>query len=137
MDKNKIKKEYNKKIQNFVKLNKYYYELSKPLVNDYEYDQIKADILSLEKKYDFLESANSPSKIVGFKPSKTFKKVSHRVPMLSLSNAFDEEDLVNFEKKINKIWLHTCSLDHENALKNYLSRGMKIFKSETINLDIN
>ena len=42
-----------------------------------------------------------------------------------------------FEKKINKIWLHTCSLDHENALKNYLSRGMKIFKSETINLDIN
>ncbi|WP_440935388.1 NAD-dependent DNA ligase LigA [Candidatus Pelagibacter sp.] len=101
MDKNKVKKEYNKKIQNLVKLNKHYYELSKPLVNDYEYDQIKADILSLEKKYDFLESANSPSKIVGFKPSKTFKKVLHRVPMLSLSNAFDEEDLVNFEKKIN------------------------------------
>ncbi|MDC3014865.1 NAD-dependent DNA ligase LigA [Candidatus Pelagibacter sp.] len=101
MDKKKIKKEYNKKIQNFVKLNKYYYELSKPLVNDYEYDQIKADILFLEKKYDFLVSANSPSKIVGFKPSKTFKKVLHRVPMLSLSNAFDEEDLVNFEKKIN------------------------------------
>ncbi len=42
-----------------------------------------------------------------------------------------------FEKKIKKIWLHTCSLDHENALKNYLARGMKIFKSETINLDIN
>ncbi len=101
MDKNKIKKEYNKKIQNLVKLNKYYYELSKPLVNDYEYDIIKADILSLEKKYDFLESANSPSKIVGFKPSKTFKKVLHRVPMLSLSNAFGEEDLINFEKKIN------------------------------------
>ncbi len=101
MDKNKIKKEYNKKIQNLVKLNKYYYEFSKPLVNDYEYDQIKADILSLEQKYDFLKSANSPSKIVGFKPSKTFKKVLHRVPMLSLSNAFDEEDLVNFEKKIN------------------------------------
>jgi len=59
MDKNKVKKEYNKKIQNLVKLNKHYYELSKPLVNDYEYDQIKADILSLEKKYDFLESANS------------------------------------------------------------------------------
>ena len=101
MDKNKVKKEYNKKIQNLAKLNKYYYELSKPLVNDYEYDQIKADILSLEKKYDFLESENSPSKIVGFKPSKTFRKVLHRVPMLSLSNAFDEDDLVNFEKKIN------------------------------------
>ncbi len=101
MDKNKIKKEYNKKIQNLVKLNKYYYELSKPLVKDYEYDKIKADILFLEKKYDFLKSENSPSKIVGFKPSKTFQKVLHRVPMLSLSNAFDEEDLINFEKKIN------------------------------------
>ena len=42
-----------------------------------------------------------------------------------------------FEQNINKIWLHTCSLDHKNALKNYLARGMKIFKSETIKLDIN
>ncbi len=101
MDKNKIKKRYNEKIQNLVKLNKHYYDLSKPLVNDHEYDQIKAEILSLEKKYNFLKSENSPSKIVGFKPSKTFKKVFHRVPMLSLSNAFSEEDLINFEKKIN------------------------------------
>lgn len=101
MDKNKIKKEYNQKIQNLVKLNKHYYDHSKPLVNDHEYDQIKAEILFLEKQYNFLKSENSPSKLVGFKPSKTFKKVFHRVPMLSLSNAFDEEDLVNFEKKIN------------------------------------
>ena len=42
-----------------------------------------------------------------------------------------------FEDGISRVWLHTCSLDHENALKNYLARGMKIFKSETINLDIN
>jgi len=35
-----------------------------------------------------------------------------------------------FEKKINKVWLHTCSLDHHNALNNYLARGMKIFKKE-------
>ena len=101
MDKNKIKKKYNEKIKNLVKLNKHYYDLSKPLVNDHEYDQFKAEILTLEKKYNFLKSENSPSKTVGFKPSKTFKKVFHRVPMLSLSNAFDEEDLVNFEKKIN------------------------------------
>ncbi len=101
MDKNKIKKEYDKKIQNLVKLNKHYYDFSKPLVTDQEYDQIKAEILSLEKKFNFLDNKSSPSKVVGFKPSKNFKKVLHRVPMLSLSNAFDEEDLVNFEKKIN------------------------------------
>ena len=38
----------------------------------------------------------------------------------------------SFEKKINRVWLHTCSLDHKNALNNYISRGMKIFKTETV-----
>ena len=38
----------------------------------------------------------------------------------------------SFEKKIKRVWLHTCSLDHQNALNNYLARGMKIFKTETV-----
>ena len=37
-----------------------------------------------------------------------------------------------FEKNINRVWVHTCSLDHDNALNNYLSRGMKIYKRETV-----
>ena len=47
---------------------------------------------------------NSPTKTIGFKPSKNFKKVQHKVPMLSLGNAFNEEDLLNFEKKIIKFF---------------------------------
>ena len=43
----------------------------------------------------------------------------------------------SFEKSINRVWVHTCSLDHKNALKNYQARGMKIFKSEKINVKIN
>ena len=43
---------------------------------------------------------------------------------------------LGFSNAANRIWLHTCSLDHKNALKNYLSRGMEIFKSETLNLNI-
>ena len=100
MDKPKIKKDYLNKIQKLLDLNKHYYDLSKPLVDDKEYDKIKSEVLSLEKKYEFLKNENSPSKIVGFKPSKIFKKVPHKVSMLSLSNAFSEEDLVNFEKKV-------------------------------------
>ncbi len=42
-----------------------------------------------------------------------------------------------FEFNCQRVWVHTCSLDHKNALKNYLKRGMKIFKKETINLNIN
>ena len=38
----------------------------------------------------------------------------------------------SFNSKINRVWVHTCSLDHKNALKNYIARGMKIFRSETI-----
>ena len=38
----------------------------------------------------------------------------------------------SFNSKVNIVWVHTCSLDHSNALKNYIARGMKIFKSETI-----
>ena len=39
---------------------------------------------------------------------------------------------ISFEKKINRVWVHTCSLDHKNALNNYISRGMKIFKTEIL-----
>ena len=82
------------------KYNKYYYSESKPLVSDSTYDLIKQEILDLEKKYPFLKNSSSPSIVVGFKPSKNFIKVDHKVPMLSLGNAFDKNDLINFEKKI-------------------------------------
>jgi DNA ligase (NAD+) len=95
-----IKKSYLKKINQITKYNQGYYEKNEPLVTDYEYDELKYEILELEKKYKFLIHKNSPSKIVGFKPSKNFKKIKHKVPMLSLANAFNEEDLINFEKKI-------------------------------------
>mgnify|MGYP001215148229 FL=1 len=100
MKKKEIEKEYYKKIEKLIKLNKFYYEKNSPIVDDREYDVLKNDILKLESKYSYLKSENSPSITVGFKPSKNFKKISHRVPMLSLANAFDQDDLNNFEKKI-------------------------------------
>ena len=100
MKEKEIQNLYKKKIELFNKLNKFYYQKSKPLISDGEYDELKKEIISLENKYDFLRSKNSPLKIVGYKPSKNFKKDLHRVPMLSLANAFTEEDLLNFEKKI-------------------------------------
>ena len=90
MTKKKVEKNYNEKIKKFIKLNKYYYEKNNPLVEDREYDNLKREILDLEKKYNYLKSKDSPAKNVGFKPSKNFKKVPHKVPMLSLANAFDK-----------------------------------------------
>ena len=100
MDKKKLKFQYEKKIKLINKLNKSYYDKSKPEITDKEYDNLKKQILILEDKFDFLKSKSSPSQTIGYKPSKNFKKELHRVPMLSLSNAFTEEDLLNFEKKI-------------------------------------
>ncbi len=100
MNKKKVEKEYLKKINLLDQYNKNYYDLSSPLVSDSIYDKLKIEIFNLEKNYIFLKSDKSPSKIIGFKPSKNFKKIKHRIPMLSLSNAFTEDDLINFEKKI-------------------------------------
>ena len=96
----KIKEDYLKKIKLLKKYDKYYYSNNNPLVDDSTYDKIKNYVLSLEKKYSFLKSNDSPSLSIGFKPSKNFKKVDHKVPMLSLGNAFNKDDLINFEKKI-------------------------------------
>tara|TARA_B100001121_G_scaffold189053_1_gene165061 strand:+ start:14080 stop:16110 length:2031 start_codon:yes stop_codon:yes gene_type:complete len=100
MDKNLIKKKYKEKIRLFKFYNKKYYDENRPEVSDASFDNLKKDIINLENEYSFLKSKDSPQKIVGYKPSKNFKKVAHQVPMLSLSNAFSEEDLKNFEKKI-------------------------------------
>jgi DNA ligase (NAD+) len=100
MHKADIKKDYLKKIKRLNDNNKYYYEKSKPKISDADFDQLKVEIIELENKNNFLNDPRSPSKSVGFRPSKNFNKVKHKVPMLSLGNVFNEEDLKNFEKKI-------------------------------------
>ena len=98
MNKNKVLEEYNKKIKLLQKYNNFYFNENTSLVNDDDYDKIKRDIINLENKYNFLSSEKSPTKIVGHKPSRIFKKSLHKVPMLSLANAFSEEDLINLKK---------------------------------------
>ena len=100
MKKDDIKKKYNSKINEFKKHNRLYYNESKPIVTDKEFDQLKKEILELETKYDFLNNRYSPANTIGSKASKSFDKYEHKVLMLSLSNAFNEEDLKNFEKKV-------------------------------------
>ena len=100
MEKKEIKKKYSYKIDLYKKYNENYFNNNTSSISDSDFDILKKEILNLEKNYKFLSSKYSPSKIIGFKPSKNFKKSSHKVPMLSLANAFSKEDLYNFEKKI-------------------------------------
>ena len=100
MEKKKIKKIYQEKIKIFKHHNFLYFEKNKPILTDGDFDKLKNEIIELEKSHKYLKDKDSPSNSVGFKPSKNFKKATHKVPMLSLANAFTQEDLVNFEKKI-------------------------------------
>ena len=100
MEKEKIKALYFDKIAEINNYNKAYYDQDNPIISDYKYDRLKIEILNLEKKYKFLKSKLSPTKTVGYKVSDKFKKIKHKIPMLSLSNAFSENDIVDFLKKV-------------------------------------
>jgi len=100
MQKKEIEKTYIKKINELKKHNKAYFDDDNPIISDKKYDDIKEEILNLEKKYLYLRNENSPSKKIGYKPSDKFKKVAHDIPMLSLANAFSKENIEDFLKKI-------------------------------------
>ncbi len=97
----KIIEEYKKKINFLKKHNEYYYTQDKPKITDAEYDKIKKETLEQLKKYPFLKQTIKIETIIGAKPSNKFKKILHLKPMLSLSNAFEREDIEDFIKKIN------------------------------------
>jgi len=100
MEKEKLKDLYKSKIKDFKSNNFLYFEKNDPKISDADFDKLKKEILDLEKKYPYLKNEDSPSKVLGYKPSKNFQKLKHKVPMLSLANAFSEDDLLNFEKRI-------------------------------------
>ena len=112
MQSKEIEKEYIDKINKLTKHNKAYFELDNPIISDEDYDKLKKEILSLEKKFSYLKSKNSPSKNVGYKPSNKFKKIKHLKPMLSLSNAFKKEDMKDFLSKIGN-YLNSKDLNIE------------------------
>ena len=99
--KNKIEKVYKKKINLLKKHNRLYFSDDKPIISDAEYDFLKKEINSLEKKNVFLKKLNLNKNIVGSPPSNQFKKIKHLIPMLSLSNAFKKNDMEDFISKIN------------------------------------
>lgn len=79
-----------------------YYQQDAPSLSDADYDQLRAELLSIEEKYPDLATAKSPSQSVGAKPAKGFQKIKHAVPMLSLSNVFSEDDVEDFLTRVRK-----------------------------------
>ncbi|MBP0133014.1 MAG: NAD-dependent DNA ligase LigA [Nitrosospira sp.] len=80
--------------------NYYYYVLDEPIVPDAEFDQLFLELQQLEQHYPELITPESPTQRVGSAPLKEFSQVIHRTPMLSLSNAFEEAEVVSFDRRV-------------------------------------
>lgn len=95
-----------------------YYSLDNPTISDYEFDKLLEELISLEKTYPDLLSPNSPSQRVGGTITKTFSSVKHQYPMLSLSNSYNEEDLIDFDRKVKEgLQLTTTDLFGTNTVE--------------------
>jgi DNA ligase (NAD+) len=80
-----------------------YYVLAQPDIDDYTYDMMMKELQRLEEKYPELKSPDSPTQRVGGMASNEFPSVRHQVPMLSLANSYDENDLYEFDKRIKNL----------------------------------
>ncbi|ETR66526.1 MAG: hypothetical protein OMM_12685, partial [Candidatus Magnetoglobus multicellularis str. Araruama] len=79
-----------------------YYIKSAPEITDYEYDQLYRELLDLEEKYPQFLSLDSPTQRVGTQPVSGFDPYSHKVALKSLANAFNFEELRDFDARLKK-----------------------------------
>ena len=80
-----------------------YYVQDKPDISDYDFDMLLEELIRLETEYPELALPDSPSKRVGGDITKNFKQVKHIYPMLSLSNTYSEEEIRDFETRVEKL----------------------------------
>ncbi len=92
-----------KELRDIIKKHEYsYYVLAQPTISDKEYDMLMKELEKYEEEYPHLITPDSPTQRVGKDLTKEFKPVEHSVPMLSLANTYNEEDLVDFDRKVKE-----------------------------------
>src|SRR5437016_8038395 len=81
----------------------FYYVLAKPEIPDADYDRLYRELVDLEKKFPELQTSDSPTQRVGSELVGGFKTFKHAVPMLSLDNAFDENEVLEWDDRLQKL----------------------------------
>ena len=112
LDEASAKAELTELYAQIKKADEAYYQHDDPLMEDAAYDALRRRLLALEARFPQLQSPDSPSFKVGAAPSERFEKVRHAVPMLSLGNAFDDEDVSEFLERIRRF----LGLEEEDEL---------------------
>ncbi|MFO7951770.1 MAG: NAD-dependent DNA ligase LigA [Bacillota bacterium] len=80
-----------------------YHVLDQPLINDHEFDRLMRELQELEQKYPQLWDPDSPTNRVGGEPLEAFEPLEHKVPMLGLDNAFNREELFEFDARVRRL----------------------------------
>lgn len=94
-----------------------YYVLDQPEISDAEYDRLMQELIRLEQEYTQLQTPDSPTQRVGGAPLAIFNSVRHRVPLLSLANAFDEAELKAFDSRVKKALGTDSEVEYTAELK--------------------
>lgn len=97
-----VQERIKKLTEQLVRYNKNYYEEDAPVISDREYDEMLKELKRLEDSYPALKMKNSPTEHVGGKVSGKFEKVNHRVPVISLDNSYDQNELLSFDNRVKK-----------------------------------
>jgi len=102
-DKNKALEEI-KRLRKDIRYHDYlYYVQAQPQLSDYEYDQLMKKLEELEKEYPELITPDSPTQRVSGEPTKDFPVVQHRKQMLSLANTYNEEEIIDFDRRVKSL----------------------------------
>ncbi|WP_372645486.1 NAD-dependent DNA ligase LigA [Ancylomarina sp.] len=112
-----------------------YYILSQPTISDFEFDMLMNELLTLEKKFPEYADENSPSQRVGSDINLEFKQVAHEYPMLSLGNTYSEEDIRDFETRIQKLTeekiQYVCELKYDGTSVSLKYKNGKLVQALT------
>jgi DNA ligase (NAD+) len=135
MNEIKIKEEIERLIREIEFHNHLYYIDSKPQISDYEFDVMLRQLQDLESKYPQYAYDYSPTKRVGGDITKKFESVTHRFPMLSLSNTYAEEEIIDWENRIKKVipdeLEYVCELKYDGVAIGIRYENGKLFKAVT------
>lgn len=97
--------------------NERYHTHDRPEISDYDFDQLFSELLILEEEYSGLDLSDSPSQRVGGDAIAAFKKVDHRLPMISLANSYNEDDIKEFNARIKKFLRNDKDVEYFAELK--------------------
>lgn len=106
-------------IEEINRHNHLYYVLAQPEISDYNFDMLLEELIRLEKQFPELQRPDSPSQRVGGSITKDFETVAHRYPMLSLANSYNEQEIIDFDRRVQKLAgsevAYVCELKYDGV----------------------